>query len=720
MGRAVTQLPPTAPNKTATSAEQLPRLREDLTISAGPPDADGQSTWRVYDTLRHRFIAIDHSTCTIMSMWRDYKTVPELCAAASIRLNQTFTTTEIVELSRFLDQHNLTQTNTDDWGKRFTASKQQKHGAVMSLVHNYLFFKIPLFPPERFLRSTLWVANFGARRPVQWAIALIGLISLMLISRQWDEFLLGARGLMTAAGIAQFAVTLFCVKILHELGHAYTAVRYGCRVPVIGIAFMMMAPVLYTDVTDAWRLADRRQRFAIDIAGVGVELALACLATFIWIFLPDGFMRQTAFMIATSSWVMSIGVNLNPLMRFDGYYILADLLEVENLQSRSFDLGIWKMRRILLGLESPPPEIFPLPRQRLLIGYAWCVWLYRLILFTGIAIAVYAYFFKALGVILFIFEIGYFVAKPVWGELTQWWAMRQLIWKSATARVTMASAFILALLFVVPWSSTVKIPAVLEAADVAHIYPPRAARVITVHAAPGQVVRKGDKLVQLASTDLESERRITITKLEALQTRLARRFVDKEDRDDSLVLESATRALRMKLEGLNKEQQELDVRAPADGIIAEFNPSLQPDQWIAAKERIALLRGNDRVSITGYVAEADLWRIEIGAPGRFIPDMPQAASASAVLMSIAVSGTAHIEPPELVSANGGRIEAFPDNRQRLVPVNAQYLVTLAVTAPGPVPSVRQRGVVNVQGAAESFFAATWRRALKVFVRESAA
>jgi putative peptide zinc metalloprotease protein len=356
----------------------------------------------------------------------------------------------------------------------------------------------------------------------------------------------------------------------------------------------------------------------------------------------------------------------------------------------------------------------------LLIGYAWSIWLYRLMMFTGIAVAVYAYFFKALGVVLFLFEIGYFVAKPVYSELTQWWTMRYLILGSFRARMTFASVAVLTLLFIVPWSSTVKIPAVLEAADVAHVYPPRAARVVTVHVVAGQAVRKGDKLIQLDSADLESERRATMARLDAVRMRLARISADKEDRDDSLVLESAFTSLRMKLDGLNKEQAELDVRAPADGILAELNPNLQSGQWVAAKERIALVRGNDRVSITGYVAESDLGRIEVGAAGRFIPDMPQAASAVATLQSIAVSGSGHIDPPELASANGGRIEAFPDARQRLVPVTAQYLVTLGVAASGPVPALRLRGVVNVEGNPESFFAAVWRRALKVFVRESAA
>jgi putative peptide zinc metalloprotease protein len=706
--------------KGAAPAERLPPIREDLAISAGPPGEDGHPTWRIYDTLRHRFVAIDHATCTILSMWRDHPTAAELAAAAAVRLNQPFTPTEIDELARFLARHNLTQTNADDWRKATESAKRNQHSKLMTLVHSYLFFTIPLFPPERFLRSTIWVADLGAKRSVQVSIALLGLVGLLLVSRQWDEFLLGARGLTTAAGIAQFAVTLFGVKILHELGHAYTAVRYGCRVPVIGIAFMMMAPVLYTDVTDAWRLTERRKRFAIDIAGVGVELALACLATFLWVFLPDGLVRQTAFMVATSSWVMSVGVNLNPFMRFDGYYIFADLLGVENLQSRSFDLGTWKMREVLFALKMPPPEFFIPARERLLIGYAWSIWLYRLMMFTGIAVAVYAYFFKALGVVLFLFEIGYFVAKPLFCELTQWWMMRHRILGTFRARMTFASAAVLALLFIVPWSSTIKIPAVLEAADVAHIYPPRAARVVAVHVVAGQTVRKGDRLIQLDSADLESERRATMARLDAVRMRLARISADKEDRDDSLVLESAFTSLRMKLDGLNKEQGELDVRIPADGIVAELNPSLQSGQWIAARDRIALVRGNDRVSVTGYVAESDLGRIDVGALGRFIPDMPQASSASMTLQSIAVSGSSYIDPPELASANGGRIEAFPDNRQRLVPVTAQYLVTLGVTTSVPVPSMRLRGVVNLEGSPESFFAAMWRRALKVFVRESAA
>jgi putative peptide zinc metalloprotease protein len=706
--------------QTGAQPQRLPLLREDLTLSPGPIDADGLQTWRIYDGLRHRFIAIDFATCTILSLWREHTAGQSLAIAATLRLARSITVSEINDLALFLERNSLTQADPDAWRTQTNGTAGQQPGMLMLLVHNYLFFKVPLFAPERFLHATSGIATFGAKRSTHLTIALLGLIGLLLVSRQWDDFLSGARNLTTAAGLAQFAITLFCVKILHEFGHAYAAVRFGCRVPVIGIAFMMMAPVLYTDVSDAWRLTERRKRFIIDAAGVGVELALACLATFFWAFLPDGMLRQTAFLIATSSWVMSVGINLNPFMRFDGYYIFADILGIENLQARSFDLGVWKLREVLLGLNQQAPETFAQSRQRLLIGYAWSVWLYRLLLFTGIAAAVYAYFFKALGIVLFLFEIGYFVVKPIVSELTQWWAMRDRIMMSNRARLTMASCMAITLIVTVPWSSTVTIPAVLAAAELTSIYPPRAAQITAVHVEPGQSVRKGDPLIRMVSSDLYNELRTTSARLNSLQMRLGRLSADKDDRDDSLVLQTTLTALRIKLDGLTREKAELEILAPVDGLVAELSPHLQPGQWLAVKDRIALLRSRESVAVSGYVAEADLWRIEIGASGRFVPDMPQALAAKTALTSVAISGASYIEPPELVASNGGRIDANVDARQRFVPVTAQYLVTLSAALTGRAPSQSLRGVVILEGRAESIFASAWRRVLKVLVRESAA
>jgi putative peptide zinc metalloprotease protein len=719
MDRALTHLAQRISGSDAV--DTLPRLREDLRLVAGHADSSGQASWRIYDPLRHRFIAIDLPTFTALSLWRSHDTLAGLAAAMRIALKQSFERCELENLVHFLAQNNLVDgAASANWRPRAREASRHQHGLVMSLVHNYLFFKVPLFAPEPFLHRMKWLVEACFTRAALLCVLICGVVGLFLVSRQWDEFLKDARGLSSVAGLAEFGIALFVVKVLHEFGHAFAAHRYGCRVPVIGIAFMMMAPVLYTDVTDAWRLADRRQRVAIDAAGISVEIALACIATFLWAFLPEGVPRHMAFLIATTSWLMSFAINLNPLMRFDGYYIFADLLRIENLQSRAFAFGTWWLREVLFRVGVPPPEVLPRSQSATLIGYAWCVWIYRVGLFTGIALAVYAYFFKALGIMLFAFEIGYFLARPIASELAHWWQHRKAIMATRRTQFTLACLAATAILLVVPWSSSVTIPAVLEAADVAKLHAPRAGRVIAVPAQVGMAVRKGDALLNLEAPDLDHEQRTATARLNVVRLRLDRLSADKEDRDDKLVLEGSMAALLARLEGLHKERAEFIVRAPIDGIVSEVNPLLHEGRWVGPKDMIALVRGNGKVAITGYVAEGDLWRIEPGDRGRFIPDIPLVPARVATLATIAVNSAPSLDIAELGSPNGGRIEAQADGRQRLIPSGAHYGVTFVVEDLHSGLTQRHRGVVQLQGRAESYLAAMWRRILKVIVRESAA
>ena len=127
---------------------------------------------------------------------------------------------------------------------------------------------------------------------------------------------------------AAYGVTLIGVKILHELGHGFTAKRYGCRVPTMGVAFLVMWPVAYTDTNEVWRLTSRRQRLHVAAAGIVTELAIALWATLLWVLLPDGPVRMGAFLLSSSTWISTLLVNASPFMRFDGYFLLADALHV--------------------------------------------------------------------------------------------------------------------------------------------------------------------------------------------------------------------------------------------------------------------------------------------------------------------------------------------------------------------------------------------------------
>jgi putative peptide zinc metalloprotease protein len=703
-------------------AKPLSKLREDLVISQGPAAPDGAPSWLIYDPLRHRFIDIDQTTFKVLALWPAAATAEALIQAVRLKVDPGFDDREAGRLAAFLDAHGLTTGGPGDtWQALAKAAAARPHGLVMTLVHNYLFFKIPLWSPQRFLDATQSSVDWLFTRWAQRLIILIGLAGVYLAAKQWDEFIGEARGLASLGGIASFGATLFVVKAFHEMGHAYAAVRHGCRVPSMGLAFMMMAPLLYTDVTDAWRLTDKRKRLAIDSAGVAVELGLACLATFVWVFLPDGLIRHIAWLIATTSWTMSVAINLNPFMRFDGYYIVSDLLGVPNLQARAFALGQWQLREILFGLRAPCPEVLPGRLTACLIAYAWSVWVYRFFLFIGIAALVYTYFFKLLGIALFAFEIGYFVIKPIVGEMTRWWKLRMSILTSPRTYVTLGLCACGLAAALIPWSTRVTVPAMLEARELARVFPPRSARVKQVVVVQGQHVERGEVLAVLEQPDLDFELATVRAKAAAVQLRLDRQSADRDDRDDVLVLSSEKEALKSRLQGLALEMAELSVRASTGGVIAELNPALTPGRWVAVKEQIALIAGTSGAKIRGYLPEDGLWRVDRGSAGRFIPDVPLGPSAEVVVSAIAAGSSAAIEIPELATPSGGRIEVQSDQRQRLVPTTAHYLVEMSVPeGSAPMPTAATRGTVHLTGRAESLFATLYRRTLKILVRESGA
>ena len=126
------------------------------------------------------------------------------------------------------------------------------------------------------------------------------------------------------------------------------------------------------------------------------------------------------FILATATWLMTVVINLSPLMRFDGYFMLSDALNVPNLQTRAFVLARWKMREWLFAFGDDKPEHFEPWREKILIFYAFSTWIYRFFLFLGIALIVYHMFFKILGILLFLVEIFAFLLTPVFREMKEW------------------------------------------------------------------------------------------------------------------------------------------------------------------------------------------------------------------------------------------------------------------------------------------------------------
>ena len=483
-----------------TASPALPALRDDLRILPGAATPEGHPTWSLYDPVRNKFFSLSQVHVEMLKHWGARDVLARINRDTALRVSEA----DLIVFVEFLQHQQLLRSEkAEDIQRLGSLRDAAKQSWFMWALHHYLFFRVPLFRPDRFLTRTLDVVRPLYSPAAAWVVLVILFLGLYLTGRQWDTFLSTVDYFFSLQGMVIFGLSLFITKLVHELGHAYTAKYYGLRVPTMGAAFLVMWPVAYTDTTDAWRLTSRKARMAIGSAGVIAELALAGVATLAWNFLPDGPLRSAAFFMAAVSWIMTLAVNMNPFMRWDGYYVFSDWLGVDNLQDRAFALAKWRMRKALLGWHDAPPEQFRPGLYHTMLIYAYGTWVYRLFLFLDIAVLVYYLFFKLAGIFLMAVELTWFLGKPVLNELKVWYRERErLNWN----RNTLRSAFLatsLILVLVLPWSTRVEMPALFEPSHNQAVYPPLAAQLRAVHVQEGQEVQKGDLLFTLVSPDLE-------------------------------------------------------------------------------------------------------------------------------------------------------------------------------------------------------------------------
>jgi putative peptide zinc metalloprotease protein len=705
--------------KEADSDFPLPRIRNDLQLIEGPLDLDGSPSWIVIDPVRNKYFSIGWPSFQLLSRWSTGK------AKALIEKIKSETTIsadieDVKKLTEFLFANSLTvdppSGSSSDYAEQYAASKPN---FLIWLVHNYLFIRIPIVRPTRFLRATLIYVEPLFSRTTASLVFLIGLIGLYIVGRQWEEFTHTFLYFFNLQGLAFYLLSLIFVKIMHELAHAYTAVRYGCNIPTMGVAFLVMFPMLYTDTSDTWRIKEPGSRMYVGGAGMLMELYIAAIATFCWGFLPDGIFKSAAFILATTSWILSLAINLNPFMRFDGYYILSDLLGVKNLQQRSFALGKWKLRETLFHLKLPPPEVLDKSLITKLVVYAWCVWIYRFFLFLGIALLVYHFFFKALGIILFIVEILWFIVLPITKELSWWWGLRKKIIKSGRFYLTLTVLILIGGLLVVPWNTYINIPAVQMGINAVTLYTPAPGYIAENNLEEGKPVNKDDVLLVLKSPELEYEISKTIKKLEILQTRVSRIAASIDELSRLQVVMQQIQEQESKLAGLKEQEQQLVIRAPISGIIQDLEESLHVNRWINQKLPVATVLDPSASRIIGMVPESVLSRIGLHRETKFIPDDPARPSIWAYVNEIEVANVRTMDIPILASEYGGRIPVRYDGSDEMVPENSVYRVRITVSpVEKAIPDQEITGVARITGEAQSILNRIYEKTAAILIRES--
>jgi len=714
---------------------QLPELRKGLTISFSDYDLDGKPQWLIYDAGRNKFFIIGWVEHEILIRW-DLNNPLKIIEAVNSETTLHIDASDIESLIKFLSRNFLFKLSS--YQIYSTAKEQQlfRNDNILHLIINYyLFFRIPLIHPDRFLVRTKAVAGVIFNRYLFYFMCILGIVAIYQINVQWEEFTHAFHTIISWQGFFLYMIVFVICKLFHELAHAYMCRSYGVPVPTLGVAFLVFFPVLYTDTTLSWSL-NSKQRMRIALAGMWIETYIAIIAALIWANSNNPTLQTICYIVVAVNWIASLLVNVSPFMRFDGYYVLADFLKMPNLQPRSFALARWAIRRTLFGWDDPPPEYFSKKLHYLLVSYAITTWLYRLSLYIGIALLVYHFMVKAVGIILFIIELYYFILGPFIHEIRLWLVCRDKFILNTNTIVTSTVASMMVIAFFLPISQSIELPATMSYKH-RFLVAPEESIVESNPPIVGALIGANQPIIVLSSDKLNHALISSYLDYNESITELRRASIDPSYVHTKDVLRSAIGKEEAKYKKLYEEYNKLTLSVPFSSIVIDVAPGLAKGNYVMKNEWLGDVVIPASAYVEAFANQTDIGLLTKGIKGHFYPHdlsygtVPVKLTTVEMLNSNEFSCDYSEEIKEPTKAEnmvvntscynaselGGEIPTYSTEEGKYVPLDSTYRVILQPTVQ-PVFGQVLRGTVILKTQSRSYASRILYKVKKVLIEQS--
>ena len=562
--------------------------------------------------------------------------------------------------------------------------------------------------PDRFLGwlepRCRWIFTRGCA-------AVCGLLigaALVLVAVHFGDVLArlpDARAFFSTSNIVWLMIVLAGMKVLHELGHAVSCRHFGGRCHELGLMLLVFTPCLYCDVSDAWMLRQRWRRIAIGAAGMAVELVLAAVATFLWWWSEPGWLNSVCLDVMFICSVSTLLLNGNPLLRYDGYYILADLLETPNLQQQASGVVRRWAARWLLGIETPPDRLLPERGHWLLALYAMASTVYRLAVVVAILWflkrAAAPYRLEFLVDLFGLVVIGGLVVGPV-VRLVRWLRDQQREDEVRWARAIVRGSLLLvaaAIVLSIPLPYRVTAPLALEPRDAERIYVTAPGRLVSAVVA-GEHVDAGQILATLENLDLTLELAQLTGQRDAQRLHLAtlqsRQGADPAAAAEIPTAKEALADTEDRLARRNEDLARLTLKARHAGTV--LPPPRVPDHtapgqlptwsdspldehnrgaYLETGTLVCLVGDPRQVEAVAVIDQADVDSVRVGQRVKVQFDESPGETLSGVVTDLAGSDL-QVTPRELVAR--GDLPSRPDANGTLRPLEAVYQARIALDA----------------------------------------
>jgi putative peptide zinc metalloprotease protein len=574
------------PADDATARPAALRIRPDLLVI--PQQYGRQRYWLVKDPVALTYFHLCEEEHAIWQMLDGRTSLAEIKRRFEEEFAPLQTTLEHLQafLGR-LHESGLLLAEAPGQGRQLWERHVRRRRRIwMESCANVLSIRFHGLDPERFLS---WLYPYCRWLFAWWFLlgCLVLIVSAAILAAvQFHDLqakLPDLREFFHARNLTWLAVALMLAKVLHELAHALTCKHFGGECHEIGVLLLVFTPCLYCNVSDAWLLPGKWQRMAVSAAGIGVEVLLAGIATFLWCFSMPGLLNTLCLNMIFVCSFSTLLLNGNPLLRYDGYYVLADWLEVPNLAQQSRALVTSGLARFFLGIEWPADRSLPGSRRALLAVYGVASAVYRWLIVIGILWLCYRLLkphgLALLAQTLTVLVVAGMVVAPAWSlaAFLRNPANQRRIRRGRAAFAWGVLAAAAGAVFLVPWPFRVSAPAVLEPRDARCVYVVVPGRLVKSVAA-GEVVAKDQELARLVNLDVRQQ--IVELTGQRDQQRLQLENLRLRRADDPSVApqipaaEEALADVEEQLRQRRRDEESLILRAPASGTV--LPPPRQP------------------------------------------------------------------------------------------------------------------------------------------------
>ncbi|MGF3021668.1 peptidase M50 [Methylobacterium aquaticum] len=542
-----------------------------------------------------------------------------------------------------------------DFAELLERSDSVARRSLVARLRNPLALRFPLFDPDAALDrlAPLYRPLFSMPGLLAWlAIVLTGLV---VVGLHWKEVTGDlATQLLSAQNLAVMACLYPVVKALHEAGHACAAKAWNGEVHEVGVMLLVMIPAPYVDASSTAAFGSKWQRMVVSGAGILVEMLLAAVATLVWATVEPGLVKAAAFNVMVIGGVSTLVFNGNPLLRFDGYYILADLIEIPNLGARANRYVFYLIQRYALKIESAESPVTARGERLWMVAYAVSAFLYRTTVSLAIAAFVATQFF-VVGVLLAAAALAGIVLQPLVKGARFLLTDRKLDGRRGRAlRVTGAAlAVLIAGFFAVPLPYATTAQGVVWVPDRSEVRARTDGILAEFLTEPGRQARQGDTLARLDDPALDA--RVTLLEAQLGELRMRYDAARLEDRVQAGILEEQISSAEQTLAVFRARAADRVLRAERDGRLVVPGAADLPGRYFRRGDRIGfVLRADDPVvRVVVPQADVDLVRSRPGPVAARFADSPQVRHAATILRE--VPGAQSEVPSLALTPQGGGV-----------------------------------------------------------------